>query len=126
MEVITTSVLAALASLAEPAIKDAYNGLKALIVRKLGPQSRVTRALDDAEATPDSKGRKVVVEEELAAAKLEADVEIVKAAEALLAKIQERGGSVRVTASGAGAVAAGGNITGSTITTHGNARPSRS
>jgi hypothetical protein len=117
MDPISASLLAALSALAEPVVKDVYQGLKALIVRKLGGGNKVSAAIEAAEHEPESEGQKIVLQEQVKKAKLTEDPEVMKAAEALIAKVQERGGSVRITASGHGAVAAY-NISGSTITTN--------
>lgn len=126
MDPISASLLAALPTLAEPLVKDVYEGVKALIVRKLGGGNKVSTAIEATEEEPDSEGQKIVLQEQIKKAKLADDAEIVKAAEALLAKIKEVGGNtnVRITASGHGAVAAQ-NISGSTITTNAGRAPKK-
>ena len=54
MDPITTAVLAALGQLAEPAVKDAYEAFKSLLVRKFGKPSDVVKAVETLEAKPDS------------------------------------------------------------------------
>ena len=80
MDPITTAILAALAKLAEPAIKDAYDGLKALIVKKFGPQHEVVQAVENLEKRPDSAGRRETLQEEIAASKATHDADIAAAA----------------------------------------------
>ena len=58
MDPITTAILAALAKLAEPAIKDSYDGLKAIIKRKFGANGTCTGASDrNAHQRPDHRSR---------------------------------------------------------------------
>ena len=54
MDPITTALVAALARLSETVVKDAYNGLKAIIVRKVGDGSDLTNALEHLEKRPNS------------------------------------------------------------------------
>jgi histidinol dehydrogenase len=114
MDPITTAITAALAHLGASAVKDAYAGLKALLVRKFGAESRVAEAVDGVEARPDSEGRKTVLAEELAAARAADDEEIIRAAGALAAAVEAQGGpavSVQQTVHGDGNVFSGtGNV----------------
>ena len=93
MEPITTALVAALGKLAEPAVKDAYEGLKALIVRKLGAKHPVVDAVGSLEKKPDSAGRRETLGEEITSSTAAADAEIVAAARALLENVQKQGGS---------------------------------
>lgn len=92
MDPITTAIVAAVANLGATAVKDAYDGLKSLLVRKFGPDSRVGEAVKGVEAQPASEGRKVVLAEEMAAAGAPADEELVRAAGVLAAALQAHGG----------------------------------
>jgi hypothetical protein len=83
MDPITGAIVAALGTLAEPAVKDAYAGLKALIVRKFGREAEVTKAVETLEAKPDSPGRRAALEEEIAAAAAAKDQELLGLARAL-------------------------------------------
>jgi hypothetical protein len=76
---------AALQSSVEQAVKDGYTALKTLIQRKY---TRVD--VDQLEANPNSKSRRGVVEEELAAAGADMDAEVLQYAEALLEAIQHQ------------------------------------
>lgn len=62
MDPITTTVLAAVGKLAEPAVKDAYVALKSLIARKF---SSVSGAIDNVEQEPESEERRVALKEEV-------------------------------------------------------------
>jgi disulfide oxidoreductase YuzD len=89
MDPITTAILAALAKLAEPAIKDSYEGLKAIIVRKFGTHHEIVRAVDNLEKKPDSAGRKETLKEEIVGSGAVADTELLAAANSLLARLKE-------------------------------------
>jgi hypothetical protein len=120
MEPITAAIVAALAKLSEPAIKDAYDGLKSLIARKFGRENKVTRAIAEVESNPESEGRKAVLNEEVVAAKPSADTEIMAAVKTLLDRLEQAGApvaSVRVEAKGERSVAIGRDATGATIRT---------
>ena len=84
MDQITAAVLAALGKLAEPAVKDAYEALKAFLVRKFGKPAEVVKAVEGLEAKPDSAGRQATLAEEVAAAGAARDAELLKLAQALL------------------------------------------
>ena len=84
MDPITTALLAALAKLGEPAVRDAYEGLKAAIVRKFGSKPALAEAIAGAEAKPESAGRREVLREELSEADVASDAELVAQAQALL------------------------------------------
>jgi hypothetical protein len=78
------TIIAAVGQLAEPAVKDAYEALKTLIVGKLGKDHPVAAAVEDFEKKPQSKGRQETLKEELADSGIAADPKIVSAAQALL------------------------------------------
>lgn len=97
MEPVTAAILAAIAAgatagvtdTAKKAIGDAYAGLKALLQRKFGSESKVLEAVDKLEADPESAGRKETVGKETARAGANQDQDLIAAAEALLAKLKE-------------------------------------
>jgi hypothetical protein len=84
MDPITTALVAATARLAEPAIRDSYEALKALIRRRFGADGALASAVQELEAKPESAARKAVVQEEVAAAGADRDAELLRAVEALL------------------------------------------
>jgi hypothetical protein len=92
MEPVTTALIAALAKMAEPAVKDAYEGLKALLVKKLGARNAVLDAVGDLEKKPDSAGRRETLHEEVTASAVANDPDIVAAARTLLENVQRVGG----------------------------------
>jgi hypothetical protein len=93
------------------AVKDAYHGLKALIVRKLGDKGDVSAALDQAEKRPDSEARQAVLKEELAHAGADKDAELLAQARAFLDLLQQHGmapsATYAATVIGGGAAAQG-------------------
>jgi hypothetical protein len=93
MDPITLAIVAAgaagITKVGEQSIIDAYNGLKELIKRKFGAGSEVVKAAEAVEANPQSKGRAATLGEEVESAKVQDDPDIVKAANALLAKLKE-------------------------------------
>lgn len=77
---------------ASQAVKDGYNGFKALLLRKFGDKGEVEDALESVERKPDSKGRKTMLGEELEAVEAHKDEELLAAAKALLEKADPEGG----------------------------------
>jgi hypothetical protein len=88
---LTTAILSALsaaaANVAGSSVKDAYEALKALIVRKFGADSALKKSVDDLEKVPDSKGRAVTVSEEVAKARAADDLDIKTALDTLVSEI---------------------------------------
>lgn len=115
---ILTVLLAAGKEVAKKAIKDAYEGFKSLLIRKLGGKADVEGALMQVEKNPDSEARHAVLKEDLAKAGAAQDAEVVQEARALLELLKQEGiissqtyqakleGSGAI-AQGPGAVAAG-------------------
>jgi hypothetical protein len=95
MDPITTVILAALPALASNLIKssvrDAYRGLKSVILRKWGATSPVAESLNELEANPNSKGQAVVLAENVAAANLTSDTEVMQALAELVEKLKAEG-----------------------------------
>jgi hypothetical protein len=93
MDPITLAIVAAgtagITKIGEQTIIDAYSGLKELIKRKFGAGSEVVKAAEAVEAKPSSNGRAVTLGEEVESARVQDDLEIVEAANALLAKLKE-------------------------------------
>ncbi len=134
--IVTALVAAAVASAKDvvgQAVKDAYAGLKALILRKFGDKADVARALEQVEKKLDSDARRAVLAEELKEAGAGQDAELVKQAQALLDLLKQQGLSPGTTytatltgsgaiaqdhsaAAGAGGIAIGGNVQGDVST----------
>jgi hypothetical protein len=71
------------------AVEDAYSALKALLVHKLGEKSDAVEAVAKLEAKPDSEGRKATMAEELNAARVTHDPELLDAARRLQAALEQ-------------------------------------
>lgn len=84
MDIVLTAVLAALAKLADGAVSDAYEGLKALIRRKLGVEAGLPGAIESVEQRPESTARREVLAEEVEGLGPDPDQEILAAAQAVL------------------------------------------
>jgi hypothetical protein len=89
MDWIASALIAALGQFSEPAIKDAYEALKALIVKKFGSHHEIVQAVENLEKKPDSAGRKESLREEVAASKAGEDADILSAAKSLLESIKK-------------------------------------
>jgi len=96
MDPVTTAIVAAIAAgvgkVAEKAIVNAYDGLKAILKRKFGEESNVVKTVKELEADPESIGRKTTLQEKVSDAKADQDPEILKAAQALLDQIKAHPG----------------------------------
>ena len=94
--IITTAIVAALADLSKDAIKDGYNALKAALKQKFGDKSDLVDAVDKLEKKPDSEGRKAMLQEEIDAAKVSDNPDIIRLAQDLLDKIKEQPGGQQI------------------------------
>jgi hypothetical protein len=95
MDPITTAILAAIPALAsdlvKSSVKDAYNGLKSVIVRKWGATSPVVQSVEELEVNPHSKGQAAALAENVAAATLTSDVEVMQALAELVDALKTEG-----------------------------------
>ena len=118
LTVIATALIAgaaaALNDTAGQAIKDAYNGIKELIKRRLGSANNaddLNAAIKLAEKKPDDKSRQETLKDELKSAGAANDQDVLQAATALLQLIQKQAPTIatqyNVSVSGSGAAAAG-------------------
>jgi hypothetical protein len=89
MDPITLAITGALAKLGESVIADTYQALKAAIAQKCGVDSEVTKAVENLEKKPDSTGRLETLKEEVVAAKVDQDPDLLQAANALLSKLKD-------------------------------------
>ena len=93
---ITAAIVAALAAglteVGKNTIVDAYTGLKSLLKKKFGDDSKVVKAVDNLEEEKDSKGYQITLQEQIAKAKADQDQELVQAAQALLREIRTQPG----------------------------------
>lgn len=95
MDPITAAILAVLPALASglvtSGVKDAYEGLKAVIRRKWGDSAAISKAIAAVEEKPNSKAHAAVLDEEVAAVKAGADADVAKALQQLLAEMKTHG-----------------------------------
>ncbi len=83
MDPITTAILATLPALAsdmiKSSVKDAYQGLKSVILRKSGANSLVVKSVEDLEANPKSQVQATILADNIVAEKLTSDTEVMQA-----------------------------------------------
>jgi hypothetical protein len=83
MDPITTAIVAALpalgAELFKSSIKDAYEGLKAVIRQRWGNESRLAKSIEALEERPKSKGEALTLSENIAEVKATADPQVMQA-----------------------------------------------
>ena len=101
MDPVTIAIVGAIAGSAGKKVFDeTYDALKSLLKRKFGSESEVIKAVDGMEATPNSPGRRLTLEEELTAVKAHEDPEILQAARLLQERIGLYSGGGQQTAIG--------------------------
>lgn len=113
LDLITTDVIGAVAKLSEPAIKDAYTGLKELLVRKFGPAAPVAAAVNSVEQNPESSARQAVLQEEIAEIKAGKDEELILEAKKVIQQVEGTPGGkeiIRQLIKGNHNIVAGGDI----------------
>jgi len=92
---ITAAILAVLPALAsdmvKSGVKDAYEGLKAVIRRKWGDAAPITKAISAIEEDPTSKAQAAVLEEKVAAVKATGDAEVAEALHQLVEQMKTHG-----------------------------------
>jgi hypothetical protein len=95
MDPITAAIVAVLPALAsdvvKAGVKDAYEGLKAVIRRKWGDAAPISKAIAAIEEDPNSKTQAAVLEEKVGAVKAVEDAEVVKALQQLLEQMKTHG-----------------------------------
>jgi hypothetical protein len=105
MDPVTTAIVAALAAgvsggateVGKKVIVDAYQALKSIIKKKYGEDSDLAEAVADVEKKPESEARQAVLQEEVEATQAHQDSDVVKAAQALLDKLEgQPGGSTAI------------------------------
>lgn len=111
---VATGAAVGLKPVAAQAVKDAYAGLKQLIIDRYGARGDVAKAVENVEGKPKSEGRKTMLQEELDAAGAAEDEELLQAARKLLEAADPQGAEagryeVTVTASDH-SVAVGGSV----------------
>jgi disulfide oxidoreductase YuzD len=95
MDSITTAIVAVLPALAsdlvKSSVKDAYEGLKAVIHRKWGDTSPLAKSVDALEANPKSKSQAAVLAEHVAKADATTDTAVMQALGKLIDELKKEG-----------------------------------
>src|SRR5215471_19892736 len=95
MDPIAAAILAVLPALAgdvvKSGVKDAYEGLKAVIRRKWGDAAPISKAIAAIEEDPKSKAQAAVLEEKVGAVKAAEDVEVAQALHQLVEQMKTQG-----------------------------------
>jgi disulfide oxidoreductase YuzD len=95
MDPITTAILAVLPALAsdvvKSGVKDAYEGLKAVIRRKWGDAAPISKAIAAIEEDPNSKAQAAVLEEKVGAVRATEDGEVAQALHQLVEQMKSDG-----------------------------------
>jgi hypothetical protein len=93
---LTAGAVSAASKFSEQVILHAYGTLKGLVAKKLGARSKVVKAVQELEANPNSEARKGVLKEEVEAAGIAENEELVKAAQELLKVIKAEPGGEQI------------------------------
>jgi hypothetical protein len=95
MDPITAAIVAVLPALAsdmvKSGVKDAYDGLKAVIRRKWGETAPISKAILAIEEDPTSKAQAAVLEEKVAAVRATDDAEVAQALRQLIEQLKMHG-----------------------------------
>jgi disulfide oxidoreductase YuzD len=95
MDPITTAILGVLPALAsdvvKSGVKDAYEGLKAVIRRKWGEGAPISKAIAAIEEDPTSKAQAAVLEEKVGAVKATDDADVADALRQLVEQMKTHG-----------------------------------
>ena len=97
MDPITAAIVAAIAagvtggvtSVGKETIVDAYQGIKKFLKAKFGEENKITKAIGEVEANPESKGQQLVLAENMAAQAASNEPELLKLAQDLIKALQE-------------------------------------
>ncbi|BAY87948.1 hypothetical protein NIES267_74720 (plasmid) [Calothrix parasitica NIES-267] len=97
MDPITTAIVAAVVSeVSKAVISNSYEVLKAALKKKCGSESDLVSAVNQLEKKPDSDARKAMLQEEVEAAKVNDDPEILQLAQDLLDKLKDEPGGQQI------------------------------
>jgi hypothetical protein len=95
MDPISAAITAALPAMAsdmvKSGVKDAYEGLKAVIRRKWGDAAPISKAISAIEADPNSKAQRAVLGEKVADTKASEDAEVLRALYQLVEQMKAHG-----------------------------------
>lgn len=104
---VVAGAAAALHETAAEAVKDAYNGFRALVVRKFGSQGGVETAVEQLDQDPEGTVWQAALEDSLGKAGADKDEEVLAQAQQLLDLLEAEGTSYVATLRGSGAIAQG-------------------
>jgi hypothetical protein len=95
MDPITAAIVGALPALAsdmvKSGVKDAYEGVKAVIRRKWGDAAPISKAISALEEDPNSKAQAAVLEEKVAAVNAADDADVAQALHQLVEQMKTYG-----------------------------------
>jgi hypothetical protein len=95
MDPITAAIIAVLPALAadtvKSTVKDAYEGLKAVICQRWGETAPIAKAITALEEDPQSKAQAAVLEEKVGAVKAAEDAEVAQALHRLVEEMKSHG-----------------------------------
>ena len=95
MDPITATILAVLpavaSEMAKSTVKDVYEGLKAVIRRKWGDTSPISKAISALEEDPKSTAQSAVLEEKVSIVKATEDAEVAQALRQLVEQMKTHG-----------------------------------
>ncbi len=101
MDPVTAAIVGALSAgatkVGKTALVDAYQGLKGVIKNRFGDESKVSKAVDKAEAEPESATSKQALQKEVEASGAHLDPEVRKAAQKLQEAMAAQPGGVKTT-----------------------------
>lgn len=96
MDPITTAIVAAVSAgvtsgmtaVGKEAILDAYKGIKNAIKSRFGKDNNISKTITDLEADPESKGRQLLLAEQIETAEADQNPDILKIAQKLTEALQ--------------------------------------
>lgn len=95
MDPITAAIMAVLPALAsdvvKSGVKDAYDGLKAVIRRKWGDTAPISKAIAAVEEDPKSKAQAAVLQEKVESVNAKSDPEVLQALHQLVEQMKAHG-----------------------------------
>ena len=89
---VTAGVTGGVTSVGKEAIVDAYKGLKNWILKKVGKDAKVSQAIAEVEASPESNAWQMVLDEEVGNSNIDKAPELQELAKQLMAALKETEG----------------------------------
>jgi hypothetical protein len=85
---VSASVTNGMTAVGKEAILDAYKGIKNAIKSKFGKDNNISKTITDLEANPESKGRQLLLAEQIVTAEANRDSDILKITQKLTEALQ--------------------------------------